>query len=331
MPESPRKTVSLRQLQQELTDDTAEVPALGTAAVATSPAPVAYLVCISPSGPALGRRYPIGIQAVTLGRDVNCAVAIPDGAVSRTHARIELQDDGRYRIEDLNSTNGTFVNDERVTRGYLTDGDYLRVGQCIYRFLAGGNVETAYHEEIHRLAILDPLTGIHNRRYLIEFLDREVERARRHNRPLSVLLIDADHFKQVNDQFGHLVGDFTLRELAARLKQLTRKDELLARYGGEEFALILPETDLEGAARCGERLRRTIADRPFEFDGRQYPITVSVGAATTPAGERVLAADLLREVDGRLYEAKRTGRNRVVPAPQCPSDSTPIIVRGSAP
>ncbi len=312
---SPQKTYNLRQFQKELAaDDTAEIPAFGTVQVPPASA-VAYLVCICPTGPGLGRRYPVGNEPVVLGRESACQIVITDGAVSRRHARIERRPDGRYRIVDLNSSNGTFVNDARVQTGMLSDGDYLRVGECIYRFLAGGNVEAEYHEEIHRLAIMDPLTGVHNRRYLMEFLDREVERAGRHGRPLSVLLFDIDHFKAVNDRLGHLAGDMTLKELVGRLKPQTRREELLARYGGEELAVVLPETDLAGAARCAERLRRVVADRPFEFEGESYAVTVSVGVAAIPVDERVSPEDLLKTADDRLYEAKRAGRNRVIPTP----------------
>ena len=111
------------------------------------------------------------------------------------------------------------------------------MGDCIFRFLAGGNIEAAYHEEIQRLSTLDPLTGLHNRRYLDEFLEREIERAARHQRTLAVVLFDIDHFKTINDRCGHLAGDFTLRSLASRIKGMTRADELLSRYGGEEFCI----------------------------------------------------------------------------------------------
>src|SRR5439155_10032976 len=193
---------------EQISDDTGGVPPRRPSAAQSADA---CLVCICPSGPGLGRRYPVGAEAVTLGRDGTCTVTLPDGAVSRVHARIERQDNGRYHLQDLDSTNGTYVNDARVRAGFLKDGDYGRLGDRVFRFLAGGNVEASYHEEIHRLTVLDPLTGIHNRRYLNEHLDREAERAHRHDRPLSVLLMDIDHFKSVNDRFGHQTGDITLK------------------------------------------------------------------------------------------------------------------------
>src|SRR5207302_7344387 len=151
------------------------------------------------------RRYPLDTQAVILGRGEGCDVHIPDQSVSRNHARIVPAPDG-YDLTDLQSTNGTFVNDHPVSAHRLRDGDYLRVGNCIYRYLAGGNVEADYHEEIYRLTIIDALTEIHNKRFLLEFLDRELARSERYRRPLALLLFDIDHFKAVNDAIGHLGG-----------------------------------------------------------------------------------------------------------------------------
>src|SRR5207245_2245668 len=165
--------------------------------------------------------------------------------------RIQPGADGYYAV-DLQSTNGTFVNDHPASMYKLKDGDYLRVGNCIYRFLIGGNVEAEYHEEIYRLTIIDALTDIHNKRYLVEFLDRELARSARYRRPLALVLFDLDLFKKVNDNLGHLGGDFTLREVAACVKGSVRKEELFARYGGEEFAVVLPETGREGAVQVGE-------------------------------------------------------------------------------
>src|SRR5260370_40606226 len=136
--------------------------------------------------------------------------------------------------------NGTFVNNEPASDRKLEDGDYLRVGNCIYRFLSGGNVEADYHEEIYRLTIIDALTEIHNKRYLMEFLDRELARSARYHRPLTLILFDIDRFKAINDAHGHLGGDFTLRELAACVKSVVRKEELFARYGGQAVGVLLP-------------------------------------------------------------------------------------------
>src|SRR5437868_4885324 len=217
----------------------------------------ALLVYIYPTGPLMGSRYALGESPIVIGRGDDCTIRIDDHTVSRRHARVAPAGDG-FCAADLASTNGTFVNNLPVTQRPLDDGDYLRVGNCIFRFLAGGNVESEYHEEIYRLAIIDALTGLHNKRYLVEFLERELARADRRRSPLSLVLIDVDHFKQINDRCGHLAGDFVLRQLAARLRSVVRKDELLARYGGEEFALALPDTAGEEAAEVAERIRSLV-------------------------------------------------------------------------
>jgi two-component system cell cycle response regulator len=317
----PEETFNIRQLHREAFDTTI----IQTAALARAfSSPEACLVHIHPTGPDLGKRTPVGAVAVVIGRDVGCTLSNSHGSVSRRHARFEALPNGTFQVTDLNSTNGTFVNNVRVNKtGAVNDGDYVRVGECLYRFLAGGNLEAEYHEEIHRLSIIDPLTGIHNRRSLNEFLDREVERAKRHTRPLAVVLFDIDHFKKINDQLGHTAGDFTLRNLAARAKELTRQDELLARYGGEEFALVLPETGLERGLATAERFRRAVAATPFDFEGKAFPVTVSAGVGVLPAGGQTTAADLLRRADECLYEAKRNGRNCVAPSARIGRPPTP--------
>lgn len=273
--------------------------------------PGACLVHIHPKGPTLGHRYLLGSELTLIGRDDACSIHSHDRSVSRAHARLDLQSDGRHKVIDLDSTNGTYVNDARVRAVLLRDGDYLRLGSSIYRYLAGGNLETDYHEEIHRLTVLDPLTGLPNRRAFDEFLARELGRAARHDRPIAVVLFDIDHFKLVNDRLGHVAGDLTLRGLADRVRGLIRSDELLARYGGEEFAVVLPEATAGPAGRCAERIRRAIADRPFEFDSRTYPVTVSGGVGMRAAHESITAAELIERADRLLYQAKRGGRNRV--------------------
>jgi diguanylate cyclase (GGDEF)-like protein len=260
----------------------------------------------------MGARFVLAEKPVLIGRGNDCDIRLNDHSVSRTHARVELGDKG-FRASDLQSTNGTFINDLPATEGGLKDGDYLRVGSSIFRFLSGGNVEAEYHEEIYRLAISDALTDVHNHRYLIEFLEREVSRSVRHHRPLAILLIDIDHFKAINDDYGHLAGDYALRELAGIVKASVRKEELFARYGGEEFALVLPETPLEEARSAAERVREAVESHPFRYDEKAFKITISLGGTVTAGDDESLTPnDLIREADARLYQAKREGRNRVI-------------------
>ncbi len=269
----------------------------------------ACLVFIYPTGPQMGARYVLKAEEAVVGRTDDCAIRNTDSSVSRVHARIECRADGFY-VRDLESTNGTFVNNLPVADSKLEDGDYIRFGNCIYRFLAGGNLEAEYHEEIYRLTVLDALTGLHNRRSLGEYLDRELARAQRFARPLAIALFDIDHFKAINDSRGHLAGDSVLRDLATLLKTVVRKDELLVRYGGEEFAMVLPETPVEQAVIACDRLRKNVEAQRFSFEGKDIAVTVSIGVAISTA-ETKDPDDLIGAADAKLYEAKRSGRNRV--------------------
>ena len=271
----------------------------------------ACLVFIYPTGPRMGTRYPLANGPVAIGRGPHCTIQDENPSVSREHALIIRDEEGEYRVSDLGSTNGTFVNNATSQGGVLRDGDYLRVGNCLYRFLSGGNIEAEYHEEIYRLTVLDGLTQVHNRRYLNDFIEREVVRAARHNRPLALVLVDIDHFKMVNDKLGHLAGDLVLRELCARIRPMVGPDELLARYGGEEFAIVLPEATAPAARATAERIRHAVASRPFVIGDQSYSLTVSLGVAVT-SGTHSAVADLFRLADNNLYQAKANGRNRVV-------------------
>ena len=270
----------------------------------------ACLVHIYPSGADMGRRYSLAERPINLGRGEAADIRIPDQSVSRAHARIEAVIDG-YELADLQSTNGTFVNDHAVGNRRLRDGDYIRVGNCIYRFLAGGNVEADYHEEIYRLTIMDALTETHNKRSLFQFLEYELARSERHHRPLAVVMFDIDHFKALNDRLGHLAGDATLRELAACIKAYVRKVDLFARYGGEEFVLVLPETPRDGALICAEAVRKRVESHPFQFENEPHTVTISLGVAATTGDTALTPATFIAEADANLYRAKHQGRNCV--------------------
>jgi diguanylate cyclase (GGDEF)-like protein len=177
------------------------------------------------------------------------------------------------------------------------------------KYLSGADAEANYHEEIYRMTIVDGLTQIHNKRYLYEALEREITRARRHDRPLALLLFDIDFFKRINDHYGHLAGDYVLRELADAVKTRIRRDEVFARYGGEEFVIVLPETTLEGARALAESIREKVAEHEFTFQNERIAVTISVGCSVLVDDEG--ANDLIRRADEMLYEAKRGGRNRV--------------------
>jgi two-component system, cell cycle response regulator len=261
------------------------------------------------SGPSLGTRYVIEKAELTIGRDASNDIVLDNENVSRAHARV-LNQGTRILLEDLGSTNGSAVNDQDVATIELRNGDIVKIGSVILKFVSGGNAEALYHEEIYRLTIHDGLTGTSNRRSFDEFLEREYARAKRYERPLSLALFDIDHFKNVNDKHGHLAGDYVLRRMASKVKALVRREELIARYGGEEFAIVMPETRLEKAQMFGEKVRALVETTEFEFDNQKIPVTVSVGIATINASfENEIA--LIKAADGALYEAKNAGRNTV--------------------
>ena len=304
MTEHPSQNVM--EPQEKATETWATSPNRGVSSIRRE----ACVVHIYPTGPGMGTRYELNEEPVVLGRGGDCDIRINDNSVSRKHARIQPGADGFYAV-DLQSTNGTFVNDDPISICKLNDGDYLRVGNCIYRYLAGGNVEAEYHEEIYRLTIFDALTEIHNKRYFLEFLDRELARSVRYTRPLALILFDLDFFRKINHDFGHLGGDYTLREVAGLVRKNIRRDELFDRYGGEEFALVLPETTIDGEVEVAERIRESVGEKTFRFESKDFKITVSLGVAATLGDTELTTKALIQLADAKLYEAKDAGRNQV--------------------
>ncbi len=269
------------------------------------------LVVIYTKEPTLmGKRFVLDDSVVRVGRGTDNHIVLDNDAVSRRHAHFEARGD-QWLVADDGSTNGTYCNDEQVLREHaLRNGDRIKIGSTIFKYLSGADVEAQYHEEIYRLTIVDGLTQAYNKRYLSEALEREIVRGRRHGRSLCVLMFDIDHFKRINDVHGHLAGDHVLKEVARLIQSRIRRDEVFARYGGEEFCILLPETPLEGAVELGERLRQHVADHTFVFQQDKIRVTISLGCALMGEEDRS-AAELLQRADDRLYQAKNTGRNRV--------------------
>lgn len=261
-------------------------------------------------GADLGRRVPLNQGTFEIGRASKSDLSVDQESVSRQHARITRSSDGGFRILDLGSTNGTYVNDVSVSDAKLADGDQIKIGRSILKFMTGDNVEASYHEEIYRLMTVDGLTQLFNKRFFTEALEREVNRAKRYARPLALLLLDIDHFKRKNDEFGHVAGDFVLRQIATTVLPKLRRDDIFARVGGEEFAILLPELDAAAAQATGERVRRIVEETAFSFDGVAIPCTVSVGIAHLDETQNA-PAELYRAADSALYRAKQEGRNCV--------------------
>ena len=268
------------------------------------------LVLIYPQGPLMGKRFPLEQASTTIGRVSECDIVVDLDSVSRRHARLG-REGPVVTVADLQSTNGTYVNSAQVDHCALRDGDQIKIGNAIFKFLTGGNVEQSYHEAIYRMTIIDGLTEAYNKRYFIDFIEREMARCVRYKRPLSLVMYDLDHFKLVNDTHGHLAGDMVLREITRRLSTRIRREELLARYGGEEFVVVLPETSHEGALHFAEQIRHIVEAQPVEFEGEAINITVSIGVSTLE-GLKVETEAFISMADQNLYQAKHNGRNCVV-------------------
>ena len=257
----------------------------------------------------LGKRFELN-RDITLGRDRSNDIVIEASDVSRQHARVERRDIGEWWITDLASRNGTRINGEALHgTASLSNGDLITIGGVIFKYIAGGNVEALFHEEIYRMTIFDGLTKVANKRYLMEFLDREIARALRYGSRLSLAILDLDLFKDINDRYGHPAGDMVLERIASSMNAIVRREQLLARYGGEEFAVVMPEIDKPELRAFCEKLRETVERERMEVRGERIPVTISIGAATFAAP--MSRDDLIQAADEQLYQAKRAGRNKV--------------------
>jgi diguanylate cyclase (GGDEF)-like protein len=276
-------------------------------AITAEPARRACLVVIF--GAEIGRRIALEGRDVVIGRAASNDLQLDNDSVSRTHAIISRTSHG-FVLRDQGSTNGSFINDQPVRERALKDGDQIRIGRAMLKFLTSDNVEAQYHEEIYRLMTLDGLTQLYNRRYFQESLEREIERSRRYKGALALVLADVDMFKQINDRYGHQAGDTVLRKIAGLLKGKVRTNDLVARIGGEEFAVLLPATGRQGGLALADKLRRTVANERFVHDGDHIPVSLSLGVAEYAQGMEGSDA-LVKLADARLYEAKHAGRNTV--------------------
>jgi two-component system cell cycle response regulator len=257
-------------------------------------------------GPELGKRFTLDAET-TIGRDRTNTIPLDLFDISRAHARLSPFENG-WTIADLGSTNGTQVNGADIRGEFqLRNGDLIRVGGAIFKYIAGGNVEALFHEEIYRLTIYDGLTGIANKRYFLDFLDREVARAMRYGSRVALAMIDVDHFKRVNDLHGHPAGDSVLQRIALVIARAVRREQLFARVGGEELALVLPEIAQAEVEDFCEKVRRMIESERFDFEEGQGRVTISIGYASMEnCGSR---EELLHAADAALYTAKHAGRN----------------------
>lgn len=262
-------------------------------------------------GPELGKRFALSGDTL-IGRDPGNTIPLELFDVSRVHARLRPFDAG-WTIADHGSTNGTQVNGGDIRGEFqLRNGDLIRVGSAIFKYIAGGNVESLFHEEIYRLTIFDGLTGIANKRCFVDFLDREVARALRYGSRVSLAMIDVDHFKRVNDLHGHPAGDTVLQRIAQVIGRAVRREQLFARVGGEEFALVLPEVGPAEVEDFCDKVRRMVESERFAFDDGHGHVTISIGFASMDG--RSSREELVHAADRALYTAKHAGRNCIAGA-----------------
>ena len=253
-------------------------------------------------------------QEVTLGRAEGSTYRLDDASVSGTHARVVVVANS-YMLVDATSTNGTFVNDARVEQPVeLKDGDRIQLGSAtFFRFSLVSEEEETALRKMYEAASRDGLTGVFNRKHLEERIDAEVAYALRHKTEVSLVMIDVDHFKKVNDTYGHLAGDAVLKNTAQILAQGIRTEDVLARYGGEEFVIVTRGVSAMAAGLLADRLRQKIGKAEVAFGSARIRVTVSAGVASLDCCDgRHDKATLLGIADARLYKAKQAGRNRVI-------------------
>ena len=288
--------------------DEKTVVSMEVAAAAPSGRKRARLIVLA--GGNVGEMYEIDPQLV-LGRGREADVRLQADGISRKHARVRLEGEGVV-FEDLGSTNGSFINGERVMHHALVEGDKLQIGtSVILKFTYHDELDEDFQRQMFESASRDALTQVYNKRFFLEQLESEYAYAVRHGSDLSLLMFDIDHFKQVNDTYGHLAGDYVLSELTRVVTPSIRIEDTFARYGGEEFVLLSRNNPLS-AEVVGERLRKSIEQHQFVHEGRVLKVTVSLGIACLPSTNISTPEEFIAVADKALYEAKHGGRNRLV-------------------
>jgi two-component system cell cycle response regulator len=284
-----------------------------------------YLIVLA--GSAMGVMYHIEREVTVIGRGEKADLRIIDDGISREHSRVVRKGD-TITVEDMGSTNGTFCNGIRLASQVMAEGDKIMIGTgTILKFTYHDEIDEVFQQQLTESALRDPLTKIYNRKFFLDRVQNEFAYADRHRQPLALLFLDIDRFKSINDTHGHPVGDEVLKDLAALMTKSLRGEDVLARYGGEEFAVICRGLDLARAQLLAERIRSAIEQHRFEARERIIPVTVSIGVASFPDARVRSAGDLIVLSDETMYEAKRSGRNRVcIQAPALNDEETTGIL-----
>lgn len=273
----------------------------------------AFLIVLS--GANIGKNHRLTEQVNGIGRSRKCQVVLEEDGVSRRHAEIEITSDGTALLADCGSTNGTYLDGRRLKTGEraaLTDGARLMLGgSMVLRYSLQDQLDEKFQQKLYESAVRDGLTGAYNKGYILDRLDQEFSYAERHKTPLSLVVMDLDHFKRVNDTHGHDVGDEVLKAFSAAMMQALRPEDVFARYGGEEFVLLMRESTLAHAMRTAERLRAVVEALEIPSGEKTLKITSSLGVASTDGGWHKNGRRLFVQADRNLYKAKQSGRNTV--------------------
>jgi two-component system cell cycle response regulator len=261
-----------------------------------------------------GHRFFITQDEMIIGRDPSADLCIADQSISRRHAKVNRTDHG-VTLEDLGSSNGTSVNGKKLEPGNivtLAKEDLVKLGNSIVKYLPAGELEIVFYGNLNQAANTDPMTKCFNKGYFMEAIEAEFKRAKALTTPLSLIFFDLDHFKKVNDTYGHEGGDYVLKEFSNLVRALgvIQQKDIFARYGGEEFCLLLPSTVIQDAEKTAELIRGKIQAHNFTYEGSRIPVTSSLGVSELRS-EMETASDLIKSADKALYESKQNGRNRV--------------------
>lgn len=281
---------------------------------AADDAPPAIVVLVGPAG-YIGKQWLLTKTDMTIGRSVETELYISDASLSRSHARLEVDGNDVFLV-DLGSTNKTIVNGAALApmvRRRLSNNDQIKAGNVILKFLEKGSLESISNQQVFEKASKDALTGAFSKGALLEKGPESIKRSEVLSEPLSVITFDIDHFKKINDQYGHPGGDYVLKELGHLMQsKLVRSNDYFARYGGEEFVVILQATSIKTAQEVAERIRQTVESHSFVFESQPIKVTVSIGVAMRDSSEDW--DKIYNRADQALYQSKQAGRNRVTVA-----------------
>lgn len=246
-----------------------------------------------------------------VGRNPDCAIPLEFNGISRQHFKANMNA-GVCVVEDMGSSNGTFVNNTKIEgKTELKKGDMVKLGAIALKYLPQGDTERLTYDKLQEEANTDGLTRCYNKMYFNKKLDLEVKKSKLIGSPLSLIIFDLDHFKHLNDNYGHDAGDYVLKEMAELLRENgIRKGDVFARYGGEEFVVLLPSTNLKQAFEIAERLRKLVEKHAFVYDEKRLPVTASIGVADYRQGVNT-GTDLFKRADSAVYKSKEGGRNQV--------------------